>query len=49
MAKGDVVYDPAPKITNASSDKPRTKARSQFRITTKKLHTLYEVFDIEVI
>lgn len=49
MAKGDVVYDPAPKITNASSDKPRTKARSQFRITTKKLHTLYEVFDSEVI
>ena len=49
MAKGDVVYDPAPKMTNASSDKPRIKARSQFRVTTKKLHTLYDVFDSEVI
>jgi hypothetical protein len=49
MAKGDVVYDPAPKMTNASSDKPRTKARSQFRITTKKLYTLYQTFESEVI
>lgn len=49
MSKGDVVYDPAPKMTNASEEKPKIKPRSQFRVSTKKLNTLYETFDSEVI
>jgi hypothetical protein len=41
---GHVVYDPAPKITNASTLNSRVKARSQFRIPIKKLPSLYKKF-----
>ena len=42
IASGEVIYDPAPKLTNASSLKSKAKARSQFRINFKNLNILYE-------
>lgn len=47
MAAGDVVYDPAPKLTAASTTRSRTKARSQFRIRTRALGRLYGTFVAE--
>jgi hypothetical protein len=47
MAGGDIVYDPAPKLIGASTTKPRTKARSQFRIQQRKLSRLYTSFGEE--
>jgi len=44
LASGLVVYDPAPKITDASGPKPTTKARSQFRIRVNSLSGLYHAF-----
>ncbi|WP_175624404.1 MULTISPECIES: MvaI/BcnI family restriction endonuclease [Oxalobacteraceae] len=41
LAAGYVVYDPAPKLMNASGIRPKTKARSQFRMKVKDLHHLY--------
>lgn len=41
---GHVIYDPAPKITDASTDHSRVKARSQFRIPIGKLSNLYRKF-----
>jgi hypothetical protein len=43
---GHVVYDPAPKITNASTAHSRVKARSQFRIPIGKLASLYKSFSV---
>lgn len=41
LAKGEVFYDPGIKLENASSSKPTTKRRSQFRISTGKISSLY--------
>lgn len=38
---GFIYYDPAPKLTGIDTDKPKVKARSQFRIKFKDLNTLY--------
>jgi hypothetical protein len=42
---GKVVYDPASKVVNASSEKATVKARSQFRIAYAHLPILYERFE----
>lgn len=49
LTSGLVVYDPGPKVTAASTAKPKTKARSQFRILRKHLEQLYEKFNAEQI
>ena len=41
LASGLVVYNPGPKVMAASTAKPKTKARSQFRIGRKNLGELY--------
>lgn len=41
MATGAVVYDPGIKLENATGLKPQTKQRSQFRIKTNGINTLY--------
>jgi hypothetical protein len=41
MAAGHVYYDPGIKLEAASSAKPRTKRRSQFRIALAELQSLY--------
>lgn len=40
--EGKVYYDPGIKLEGASSGTPRSKKRSQFRVTSKDLPTLYE-------
>jgi hypothetical protein len=45
MSNGTVIYDPAPKLTNASSNHSTVKARSQFRISVSKLDCLYNNFE----
>lgn len=45
MQEGFVFYDPGIKLENASSDKPKTKRRSQFRINHSQLEQLYKSFD----
>ena len=42
MSRQAVYYDPGIKLEKASSDKPKTKRRSQFRVTLKNLPALYE-------
>ncbi len=50
MNEGFVFYDPGIKLENASSDKPKTKRRSQFRINHSQLEHLYQKFEfIDVI
>jgi hypothetical protein len=44
VVNGNVVYDPGSKITNAST-RPRSKARSQFRIRVADLNQLYYRLD----
>lgn len=44
MSSGHVIYDPAPKLMNASTSHSKTKARSQFRIHVKDLNRLYLKF-----
>ena len=44
---GAVNYDPAPKLTNASGNSSKVKARSQFRVSVKNLSTLYNSFTKE--
>jgi len=41
LASNAIVYDPGPKLENASGPRSRTKARSQFRINIKELYRLY--------
>jgi hypothetical protein len=41
ISLGAVYYDPGIKIENESSSTPRTKRRSQFRIKSNQLSTLY--------
>lgn len=40
-----VVFDPGTKVMNASSGQSSVKSRSQFRITIKNLHNLYQKFE----
>lgn len=42
MIAGYVYYDPGIKLENVSSDKPRPKKRSQFRVNHKHLDSLYK-------
>jgi hypothetical protein len=44
LVAGKVVYDPGSKIT-AASTRPKVKARSQFRVRTNELSSLYYQFD----
>lgn len=44
MSAGNVYYDPGLKLENASSIKTSLKRRSQFRVSHKKLDTLYHRF-----
>ena len=41
MASGELYYDPAIKVENASTDSPTNKRRSQFRIKSGHLSELY--------
>ena len=49
MITGNVIYDPAPKVMNASSGNPTVKARSQFRTRFRTVNLLYERFADEAI
>lgn len=42
VANGHIYYDPGLKLEQASSDKPKHKARSQFRIHPSRIEALYE-------
>lgn len=42
LASGAVYYDPGIKLEQASSEKPTSKKRSQFRVASKNIATLYE-------
>jgi hypothetical protein len=42
IAKGDLYYDPALKIVNQSQAKPEMKCRSQWRVASKKIGSLYQ-------
>ncbi|MCW5296564.1 hypothetical protein DXT88_00095 [Herbaspirillum lusitanum] len=44
MNSGHVIYDPAPKLMNASNTNSKTKARSQFRMHVRDLSRLYLKF-----
>ena len=46
MASGTISYDPAIKMEKASSPKPVTKRRSQFRIKHDNLTSLYYQHEI---
>ncbi len=43
---GEVYYDPGIKLENESGNHPKTKRRSQFRIKSGNLGSLYERFEI---
>jgi len=45
FAKGDVYYDPGIKLEQVSSAKPKEKRRSQFRIASKHIPSLYRIVD----
>lgn len=45
VSAGAVIYDPGIKVENESSAKPKTKRRSQFRISVSKLNMLYGRFE----
>lgn len=47
VSLGIVYYDPGIKVENISSDKPKTKRRSQFRIKSKDIGALYNKFSKE--
>jgi hypothetical protein len=46
VAKGNIYYDPALKIENASADKSNQKERNQFRIKSGHLPNLYKINEI---
>ena len=46
LAAGNIVYDPGIKLENASSDTPRLKPRSQFRMKSSQLGALYAKSEI---
>ena len=45
FAKGGVYYDPGIKVENASIGTPKTKKRSQFRVASRDISTLYEMVE----
>jgi hypothetical protein len=45
LADGAVYYDPGIKLEYASSQKPTSKKRSQFRVASKHIDTLYEIVE----
>ena len=45
LSAGLVMFDPASKVMNASTKTSTVKARSQFRISVKKLSDLYQKFE----
>jgi hypothetical protein len=49
LASGTVYYDPGSKVEEASSTRPKVKARSQFRVGRKNLAQLYDRFTAEPI
>ena len=46
FASGSVYYDPAIKVEEASSEKPKIKRRSQFRVAHADLPRLYERHEV---
>jgi len=46
MARTSIYYDPGIKLENASTEKPKIKKRSQFRISAKNLPSLYANFEL---
>lgn len=49
IVSGLVFYDPGSKVSAASSARPRAKARSQFRVSKRRLDQLYRRFTTESI
>ena len=45
FAAGTMYYDPGIKLENASTDKPKPKKRSQFRVASKNIAALYETVE----
>ena len=45
FAAGAMYYDPGIKLENASTDKPKPKKRSQFRVAAKNIAALYEMVE----
>ncbi len=45
LTKGNIYYDPGIKVEDASSSTPKVKRRSQFRIRSADLGSLYESFE----
>jgi hypothetical protein len=45
MSNGHVYYDPGIKLEFASTDKPKIKKRSQFRVNHKQISSLYNNFE----
>jgi hypothetical protein len=46
MASGAVYYDPGIKLEQASTEKPTSKKRSQFRVASKNIAALYETVEV---
>lgn len=47
VSSGSVYFDPGGKIEGASSARPTTHRRSQFRVSHRSLDLLYEAFSVE--
>lgn len=45
FAAGAIYYDPGIKLEKASTDKPKHKKRSQFRVASKNITALYETVE----
>jgi hypothetical protein len=46
FAAGAVYYDPGIKLENASTEKPKNKKRSQFRVASRNIAALYETVEL---
>ena len=49
LAAGAMYYDPAIKLENASTAKPKHKKRSQFRVASKSIAALYETVETVIV
>src|ERR1035438_475173 len=49
FAKGNVYYDPGIKLEKASSDEPKPKKRSQFRVASRNINALYRTVETVVL
>ena len=45
FASGAMYYDPGIKLENASTQKAKVKRRSQFRVASKNIGSLYETVE----